>query len=82
MKIQTLRQNLQKRTVKNNTAEAYTDKLISELKYAADEGEDLITAHIPKDVSYEVLANLTNPLCALTCVCIDGEESLFEISWV
>lgn len=81
MQIQTLRESLKTITKANQTVKAVTDRVIEELNWAAEDGVDTVTAHIPKDVAYEVLANLTNPLCKLTCECIDDENSLFEISW-
>lgn len=81
MSTQTLRQKLQNVCKENSTVKSVTDKVIEELNWAAEDGADTVRAHIPKDVAYEVLANLTNPLCKLTCVCVDDENSLFEISW-
>jgi len=80
MKIQTLRESLQKITKANLTVKAVTDRLIEDLNCAAKDGIST-ECYIPKEVAYEVLANLTNEHCALSCVCIDEEQSLYEINW-
>lgn len=81
MKIQTLRQSLQKTTKANLTVKAVTDRLIEELTWAAEDGMSDVECYIPKEVAYEVLANLTNEHCALSCICIDEEQSRYEVNW-
>lgn len=78
---ETLRKSLQKTTKANRTVKAITDKVIDELFWASEDGLGDITVHIPKETAFEVLANLTNEHCALSCVCIDEENSYYEISW-
>lgn len=81
MKKQTLREELQKITAYNQTATAITNKLSEDLRWAAEEGVYVVDAILPKDVEFEVLANLTNEYCGLTCECVDEEQGVYEISW-
>ena len=81
MQVQTLRESLKTITKANQTVKAVTDKVIEELYWASEDGIGDVTVHIPKDIAYEVLANLTNEHCKLTCICVDEEMSYYEISW-